>query len=159
WWWHDELGHPRDLAARPAPLRDGMAGAALGPSFPADDVASWLTDLGVPHRRLPDLDERCDVVAERLAAGAIVGWFGGRMEFGPRALGHRSILADPRSPTVQTELNLRVKGRESFRPFAPAVLWERAPEWFDLDRPSPYMLRTCAVAAERMLPVAPEDDA
>jgi carbamoyltransferase len=96
------------------------------------------------------------VVAERLAGGAIVGWFEGRMEFGPRALGHRSILADPRSADVQHDLNVRVKDRESFRPFAPAVLWEHAGEWFDIDAPSPYMLFTFKLAEHRHRSVTSE---
>jgi carbamoyltransferase len=160
WYWHEERRNRRDRTTVPvgelAP--DAMAGAALGPSFAGDEVEAWLDREGVDHEVVADPDERCRRVADRLAEGAVVGWFEGRMEFGPRALGHRSILADPRSATVQRDLNVRVKGRESFRPFAPAVLWEHAAEWFDLDRPSPYMLFTFPVAAERLVPVDQEPD-
>lgn len=130
---------------------DSMRGAQLGPRFSGEEIAAWLTSAGVHHRRSLNSDARITEVARRLADGEIIGWFNGRMEFGPRALGHRSILADPRSPTVQRELNLRVKGRESFRPFAPAVLWEHATDWFSLDRPSPYMLFTAQVAQHRRI--------
>ena len=160
WYWHVELGNPR-VRDEPEPGQlalDGMAGAQLGPRYRPDEVEAWLIGEGIDHVRVPDPESRCHEVAQRLADGALVGWFEGRMEFGPRALGHRSILADPRSPTVQRDLNIRVKGRESFRPFAPAVLWEAATDWFDLDQPSPYMLRTCQLAAKRLVPVTEEPD-
>lgn len=158
WYWHSDQEQPR---RREEPVfgrfaADSMGGAQLGPSFGADEVDAWLTAEGVEHQRISDPDERCRLVAGELAGGAVIGWFEGRMEFGPRALGHRSILADPRSATVQRDINLRVKGRESFRPFAPAVLWEHAQDWFELDQPTPYMLRTCQVAADRLIPVADE---
>ncbi|MCU1497031.1 MAG: hypothetical protein JWM47_984 [Acidimicrobiales bacterium] len=158
WYWHGEGENPR-RREEPAPgafAADGMGAAQLGPSFGADEVDAWLTREEIEHQRIPDADERCRLVAAELAAGAVVGWVEGRMEFGPRALGHRSILADPRSPTVQSDVNMRVKGRESFRPFAPAVLWEHAEDWFELDQPSPYMLRTCQVAAHRLVEVVDE---
>jgi carbamoyltransferase len=135
-----------------------MSGAQLGPRFADDEIAAWLDGNGIEARVVPDDAALCAEVARRLADGAVVGWFDGRMEFGPRALGQRSILADPRSTTVQRDLNTRVKGRESFRPFAPAVLWERAAEWFEIAAPSPYMLFTFAVRAERMVPVETEPD-
>lgn len=163
WYWHSEKGSPRHRE-RSSPDAwtsddDGMNGAQLGPWFDPDEVRSWLDSEGIGYQHLPDEEQRCAAVAARLAAGEVIGWFEGRMEFGPRSLGHRAILADPRSTTVQRDINLRVKGRESFRPFAPAVLVERATEWFDLDQPSPYMLRTCQVAAEKLVPVdeEPED--
>ena len=157
WYWHDQLGNPRpDTAALPG--GDAMAGAALGPSFSADEVRRWLASEGIEATHLPDLGERCDHVARRLAEGAVVGWFDGRMEFGPRALGHRSILADPRGADVKDRLNRQIKGRESFRPFAPAVLAERAAEWFEIDRPSPYMTFTHRVAADRLVDPGPEPD-
>jgi len=118
---------------------DGMSGAQLGPVWGDDEVEHWLTAQGLAHERL-ERAELVERVAGLLAEGAVVGWMQGRMEFGPRALGNRSILADPRSPTMQRELNLKIKFRESFRPFAPAVLAERVSEFFDLDGPSPYML-------------------
>lgn len=127
---------------------DAMAGALLGPAFSAGEVEEFLRRGGYPAVRLPEreLPER---VAGELAAGKVVGWFQGRMEFGPRALGNRSILADPRDPETQSTLNLKTKFRESFRPFAPAVLAEEAKDWFELGQESPYMLLTAQVAAAR----------
>jgi len=160
WYWYDELGNPREVATdTPGGVaRDGMSAAALGPAFAPEEVAAWVADAVPGARRIADPDELCAEVSSRLADGAVVGWFQGRAEFGPRALGHRSILADPRRPDVQRDINLRVKGRESFRPFAPAVLWEHAQDWFELDRPTPYMLLTFPVADGRMLDVADEPD-
>ena len=106
--------------------------------------------------RLYDEELLLSRVAERLAAGRVVGWFQGRMEFGPRALGARSILGDPRSTTMQSVMNRKIKYRESFRPFAPAVLADRAGEWFELDRPSPYMLLVVAVRAKHRRPLTDE---
>jgi carbamoyltransferase len=132
--WH-ERGGAREVDA----ARDGMSGAFLGPAWSDAEVQRWLDEQGLPHERLarPELYDR---MAGLLADGAVVGWMQGRMEFGPRALGNRSILADPRNPAMQRDLNLKIKFRESFRPFAPAVLAERVGEFFELDCPSPYML-------------------
>ncbi|MFN8018001.1 MAG: carbamoyltransferase [Acidimicrobiales bacterium] len=157
WYWHHELGNPRHLDDS-SPVADGMGGGGLGPDFSSDEVDAWLASEGVEAQRVDDRDALSDLVAARLEQGAIVGWFEGRMEFGPRALGHRSILADPRGPTVQRDINLRVKGRESFRPFAPAVLWEHASDWFEMDQPSPYMLFTFQVVEDRLVPVAEEPE-
>ncbi|MFZ4432501.1 MAG: carbamoyltransferase [Microthrixaceae bacterium] len=140
WGW-SLVGEPPRRSAAP----DGMSGAALGPGYGADAVAEWLTSAGVDSLRLPDAEERCRLVADRIAEGAVVGWFEGRMEFGPRALGHRSILADPRDPGAVVRINERVKGREGFRPFAPSVLAERAAEIFDLEGERPYMTVTAGV--------------
>ncbi|MFM7069636.1 MAG: carbamoyltransferase [Actinomycetes bacterium] len=155
WWWHDVLEQPRDVSARSSVV-DGMRGAALGPRFDPDDVADWLAGRGVEFERIPSPAERADRVGAALADGAVVGWFEGAMEFGPRALGHRSILADPRSSTVQSDLNQRVKGRESFRPFAPVVLWEHASDWFDIEAPSRHMSFTVQVAAAHLCAVDEE---
>lgn len=118
---------------------DGMQGGYLGPSYSQDEIEQQLAELGAIYRVETDasLLERC---VTDLAAEKAVGWFQGRMEFGPRALGGRSILGDPRSPAMQSQLNLKVKFRESFRPFAPSVLGEDADQWFDLQAASPYML-------------------
>ena len=134
--WH---ARNRDVARSPA-ITDGMSGALLGPSYSDEEVARFLADEALPHERVTDEASLAERVAGLLAEGAVVGWVQGRMEFGPRALGARSILADPRSPAMQRDLNLKIKFRESFRPFAPAVLAERAPDFFELERPSPYML-------------------
>ncbi|MFD8232980.1 carbamoyltransferase [Streptomyces sp. NPDC059696] len=128
--------------------RDAMAGALLGPACSDQEIEDFLAEGGYPAVRMPEraLTER---VAAELAAGRVVGWCQGRMEFGPRALGNRSILADPRDPLMQSTLNLKTKFRESFRPFAPAVLAEDAKDWFELPQESPYMLLTAQVAAAR----------
>jgi carbamoyltransferase len=137
--WHEWAGEPR----RPAP-GDSMAGSFLGPAFEDADVVAYLDREGIPHERVgyDDLPAR---VAALLSEGKVVGWFQGRMEFGPRALGARSILADPRGREVQRTVNLKIKFRESFRPFAPSVRAERAAEYFDLAVASPYMLLVAQV--------------
>jgi carbamoyltransferase len=127
---------------------DGMNGSYLGPCFSQPDIEQRLTRVGARFTRLEEV-ELIRSVARALADGKAVGWFQGRMEFGPRALGARSILADARSPMMQKTLNLKVKYRESFRPFAPSVLREAVSEWFDLDDDSPYMLMVADVLPER----------
>ena len=142
--YHGMCGAPRT----PTPTLDRMAGSYLGPEFSTDETAATLRRLGARFQVLSD-DALLTRVAQELAAGRAVGWVQGRMEFGPRALGNRSILADARSPEMQRRLNLQVKFRESFRPFAPAVLAEDAADWFELDRASPYMLFVADVPAGR----------
>ncbi len=132
--WHIHLRQERHVEQP-----DAMKGAFLGPKFDNDEVRSQLQSLGVVYRELSDGD-LMPRVAMLLASENVIGWFQGRMEFGPRALGSRSILGDPRSPRMQSNMNKKIKYRESFRPFAPAVLAEKVSEYFDLDRPSPYML-------------------
>lgn len=132
------------------PSGDAMQGAFLGPSYEQASIEETLNELGANYTTVKD-DEVIDMTARALADGAAVGWHQGRMEFGPRALGARSILADPRSPEVQRNLNLKVKFRESFRPFAPSVLRECVSEWFDLDADSPYMLLVADVAPSKQL--------
>jgi carbamoyltransferase len=146
---HHGRGSPRQVDG----VNDAMQGAFLGPSFTEAEIAAALGEAGLAAALLsPDaLHERA---AARLAEGAIVGFFQGRAEFGPRALGARSILADARDPGMQRRLNLSIKFRESFRPFAPIVLAEHAAEWFDLRSPSPYMLFTAPVAARHRQPAA-----
>ena len=145
--WHLACDGEREVSAR----GDAMAGAYLGPEFSDAEAAAALEAMGA---RFTVLDEAAmlDTAAQALAGGQAVGWMQGRMEFGPRALGGRSIIADPRSPTMQKQLNLKVKFRESFRPFAPSVLREHLPEWFDLDCDSPYMLLVAPVVEAKMLP-------
>lgn len=153
WGWHQVLGHERHVV-RP----DAMQGAFLGPSWTTDQIAAWLDEQGYPYRRVTRA-ERGEVVAGHVARGDVVGLFLGRMEFGPRALGHRSIIGDPRSADMQSVLNLKIKYRESFRPFAPAVLEERVGDYFDHKGPSPYMLIVADVLEERWVaaPPPPED--
>ena len=135
-------------AARPALAKDSMRGSYLGPSYSDEDVAARLENIGARFTLLSE-ESLVSEVAKVLANEQAVGWFQGRMEFGPRALGARSILGDARSPTMQKLLNLKVKYRESFRPFAPAVLREHVADWFELDRDSPYMLLVAGVTPER----------
>jgi carbamoyltransferase len=141
--WHQILGNPR------TPDRRRQKGTYLGPVFTNDTLDSYLVEEKIPHQRIAE-DALCAKVADLLADEKVVGWFQGRMEFGPRALGARSILADPRSRGMQSTLNLKIKFRESFRPFAPAVLRERVSECFDLDDESPYMLLVADVRQERL---------
>ena len=151
-----ESGNPS--ASPQACGKDAMHGAFLGPAFSLDQVRRALDAAGARYETLGD-DALIDTTAEALAAGQAVGWFQGRMEFGPRALGNRSILGDARSPTMQKTLNLKVKHRESFRPFAPSVLREDVGDWFALDGDSPYMLLTASVKQSRCKPPAEAQDA
>jgi carbamoyltransferase len=128
--------------------RDSMRGAFLGPSFSNDEIERFLNRAGAPYLRLHET-ALLDRVADELAGGKVVGWFQGRMEFGPRALGGRSILGDARNPQMQSLMNLKIKFRESFRPFAPSVLRERLPEYFEMDTDSPYMLLVAPVREDR----------
>ncbi|MBZ1350162.1 carbamoyltransferase [Alcaligenaceae bacterium LF4-65] len=134
---------------------DAMKGSYLGPEYDAADIANRLRLAGAVFSEVSQA-EMIDVTARELAAGKAVGWHQGRMEFGPRALGGRSIIADPRSPAVQKQLNLKVKYRESFRPFAPSVLREDVSDWFDIDVDSPYMLLVADVAKSRQLEMTAE---
>ncbi len=135
---------------------DGMAGSYLGPGYSQEGIERLLTSRGYPFDALPDR-ALFDATADLLAREAVVGWFQGRMEFGPRALGNRSILGDPRSPKMQSVMNLKIKYRESFRPFAPAVLEERVADYFELEEPSPYMLLVAPVRESRRMPLTEED--
>jgi carbamoyltransferase len=152
--YHLYAGLPRVVA----PEQDGMSGAYLGPGFRDEEVQTRLRAAGARFAALGD-DELIRATAQALADGKAVGWMQGRMEFGPRALGNRSILGDPRSPTMQKVLNLKVKYRESFRPFAPSVLHEDAQTWFDLDCDSPYMLLVAPVRAEHRRDMTAEERA
>jgi len=142
--WHQLLEQPR------TPDRLRQKGSYLGPAFGDDEIEAFLKAEGAKYTRLPD-DELPGRIAQVIADGNVVGWFQGRMEFGPRALGARSILGDPRSREMQSVLNLKIKFRESFRPFAPSVLRERADDYFDLrGADSPYMLLVADVRQDRL---------
>jgi carbamoyltransferase len=149
--YHLALGQPRELTDQ----RDAMKGSYLGPSFTQDEIKSRLTAIGADFQELDDASLIRET-ATLLASENVIGWFQGRMEFGPRALGNRSILADPRSPKMQKVLNLKIKFRESFRPFAPSILRERLNDWFNIDVDSPYMLLVANVTEKRLTPV--DDD-
>jgi carbamoyltransferase len=146
------LHHLHFDAPRPTPVGDSMRGAFLGPEFGNEEIGAALKEAGLPASRM-NPDELYGYLAAAIADNKVVGFCQGRAEFGPRALGARSILADARSPRMQSQLNLKIKFRESFRPFAPVVLAERATEYFDLAGPSPYMLFTAPVQAARRTPV------
>jgi carbamoyltransferase len=150
--WHRYLGNER---ANPNGY-DSQRGSYLGPSFHNGFVKEFLESNGYTYHEL-DVSTRARVIAEQIAAGKIVGYMTGRMEFGPRALGARSILGDPRREDTQTTMNLKIKYRESFRPFAPSVLEERVSEYFNIDRPSPYMLLVADVKEEKRFS-QPSDD-
>ncbi len=145
--WHQLDGHPREVR----PEGDAMQGALLGPRFTADEIRAYLDAGGYPYQEYGSA-ARDELVARAIADGKVVGLFQGRMEFGPRALCNRSILADARSREMQSYLNLATKFRESFRPFAPAVLRERCQDYFEVVRESPYMLLVDRVKAARCLP-------
>ena len=129
--------------------QDKMQGAFLGPAFSDDEIKRTVKQYAAAYRYYETNDNLCDDVATLLAEGYAVGWFQGRMEWGPRALGNRSILADARNPEMQKKLNLKIKYREGFRPFAPSVLAEDAPAYFEMDKPSPYMLLTADIKSDR----------
>ena len=152
--WHQFLGQERKLNGS----RDLMQGAFLGPAFAQQEVESRLKKVGANFAVSSD-PEVVEQTATALANGEAVGWVQGRMEFGPRSLGARSILGDPRSPSMQKMLNLRIKYRESFRPFAPAVLREEVADWFELDADSPYMLLVADVKRERRRRMSNEEQA
>ena len=137
-------------------VTDGLEGALLGPAFADAEIREWLKAREIRFSHYDDETDLLSAFSNSLENGQFVGWFHGRMEFGPRALGSRSILGDPRNPAMQSQMNLRIKFRESFRPFAPSCLEEEAPRWFDLSRPSPYMLLVAPVRAEHRVTLAPE---
>ncbi len=149
--WHRHCQQPRHVAAG----KDGMRGAYLGPDFSDDEIEDFLKAQGAAYQKL----DRCELnkrAAAVLAEEKIVGWFDGSMEFGPRALGARSIVGDPRSPRMQAQMNLKIKFREGFRPFAPSVLRERVSDYFEMDCDSPYMLLVAPVKKERQIPMTGE---
>ncbi len=151
--WHQLLGKPR-----PPRHQDSQKGSFLGPQFAPEAIEQFLAETGVAYQHFPDEADLVEHTAQLLAREKVVGWFHGRMEFGPRALGARSIIGDPRSPKMQATMNLKIKFRESFRPFAPVVLQEYAHEWFDMPagQESPYMLLVFPIRDEQRVPIPPE---
>jgi carbamoyltransferase len=139
WVWNQELGRPRSFV---------MEHAYTGPGYSDEECAAALASAGLERERLED-DVLFPLVAERIAAGDVVGWFQGRMEFGPRALGNRSIVVDPRRPDMKDVLNARIKHREPFRPFAPSILAEATGDWFEQDYTSPFMVLVYKTRAEK----------
>ena len=149
-YWHQELKKKRIVNST-----DNMKGSYLGPKLENNIIEEELKELNANFKKYKE-DELIDILAKELSTEKTVGWFQGRMEFGPRALGGRSILADPRSAEMQKELNLKVKFRESFRPFAPSILNEEACNWFELDEKSPYMLLVANIKKEIQIPMTTE---
>lgn len=149
--WYRYLNNPRDADG----TVDAMQGAYLGCNFSNTEIRSFLDRENIPYTEF-DETELMPRLAALLDDGKVIGWFNGRMEFGPRALGGRSILADPRSPKMQEQVNLKIKYRESFRPFAPAVLEEKVADWFELEEPSPYMLLVAQVHPDKCLDMTDE---
>jgi len=153
--WYQYLDNTRNRIKVCNGSSDGMKGSYLGPSYRSCDIKSFLDQNTVAYQQLKK-DALIEKTAAAIANGKIVGWFQGRMEFGPRALGARSILADPRSTKIQSRLNQKIKFRENFRPFAPSVLREAVTDYFDLDCDSPYMLLVAPVRSEIRHKISPE---
>jgi carbamoyltransferase len=149
--WHRHCGNPRTTT----PGVDSMKGAYLGPEFSDAEIERFLESQGATYERL-SAQALYDRIACLVAQEKVVGWFNGRMEFGPRALGSRSILGDPRSPKMQAQMNLKIKFREGFRPFAPSVLRERVSDFFEMECESPYMLLVAPVKEDRQIPMTSE---
>jgi carbamoyltransferase len=150
--WHEYLGNSR----RADGVHDTQRGSYLGPAFTRDHIRDFLQSQNAPFVELSD-EEIPDRIADLIASDKVIGWFQGRMEFGPRALGGRSIIGDARSPKMQEVMNLKIKFRESFRPFAPSVLRERVNDWFELNEESPYMLLVAPVARKHCRDLTPEE--
>ena len=143
--WYIQKNNPRKIDSS-----DSMNGSYLGPKYTQDQIEEDLTKLGAVYTTVSE-DELIEITAEDLSNGKAVGWFQGRMEFGPRALGARSILGDPRSPSMQKTLNLKIKFRESFRPFAPSILKDDLSDWFDIKSESPYMLMVAKINSKKII--------
>ena len=153
--WHHHYEQPRIESNPGVPHTDAMRGSYLGTQYSNEEICGFLSGVDAVYESYPE-EELVTKVAELIRQGKVIGWFQGAMEFGPRALGSRSIIGDPRLPEMQRKMNLKIKYRESFRPFAPSVLAEDAEEYFDLKTPSPYMLLVTSVADNLMLA---QDDA
>lgn len=151
--WYGLEGKPRNVDGS----ADAMRGGYLGPSFTNEEIEDFLRKKEAPYQRMDD-EVLFDLLADEIASGKVIGWFGGRMEFGPRALGCRSILGDARNPKMQSVMNIKIKFRESFRPFAPSVLRERVSDYFQMDTDSPYMLLVAPVVESRRTPLTKEQE-
>ena len=149
--WHQYLGNQRKTNGK-----DSQKGSYLGPEFGRDEIEQFLSEYKIPHEELSEA-ELSEKVSDILLAGKVIGWFQGRMEFGPRALGGRSIIGDARSSEMQKIMNLKIKFRESFRPFAPSVLKERVSDFFEIDRESPYMLLVAKVKSDKLRSMTDEE--
>jgi carbamoyltransferase len=151
--WYTYLDNPRTLRDQ----GDMQQGSYLGPAYSDSEIEQFLKKNEIVYRYLPT-EEVPETVAELIATENVIGWFQGRMEFGPRALGSRSIIGDARSPKMQSVMNLKIKFRESFRPFAPSILIDRVSEYFEIDRESPYMLLVAPVVKEKRVAMSEEQE-
>jgi carbamoyltransferase len=151
--WYRYLGYPRLVD----PEKDSQRGSYVGPEYPDAEIENFLRMNEIPFRKL-ETKVLVDTVADLIAQENVIGWFQGRMEFGPRALGSRSIIGDARSTKMQSVMNLKIKFRESFRPFAPSVLKEKVSDYFQIDTESPYMLLVAPVNDERKIPMTAEQE-
>jgi carbamoyltransferase len=151
--WYGYLDKPRLTDEK----HDLQSASLLGPEYKEEEVLAALKDLGAVSHKLPDA-EMFNKVADLIVEEQVIGWFQGRMEFGPRALGGRSILGDPRSPHMQSKMNLKIKFRESFRPFAPTIMREHVSDYFDMDCDSPYMLLVAPVKEQRRIKMTAEQE-
>jgi carbamoyltransferase len=151
--WYQYLGNERKADNK----NDFQKGSYLGPEFDNSFIKNFLKGKNIPYKEVPD-EELTSLTADLIAHENVIGWFQGRMEFGPRALGNRSIIGDARSKKMQSIMNLKIKFRESFRPFAPSVLEEKISEYFEIDRPSPYMLLVADVKKERQKKMTDEEN-
>ncbi|MHA1872085.1 MAG: carbamoyltransferase family protein [Promethearchaeota archaeon] len=152
--WHQYFGNERKVVSG----KDSQRGSLLGPEYTHKEIKEFLDKNKIPYQEIKNEDKLLDLVSDLLIDENVVGWFQGKMEFGPRALGSRSILADARSPKMQKTLNLKIKFRESFRPFAPSILAEKVGDFFEMDRPSPYMLLTVYVREDKRRKLTKEEE-
>ncbi len=150
--WHNELNKQRKINKS-----DSMKGSYLGPDYEDNEIITTFEKIGANYKKL-DFDNIIEEVTNKLDEGNVIGWFQGKMEYGPRALGNRSIIADPRNKDMQKKLNLKIKFRESFRPFAPAILYEDLEDWFDLKQPSPYMLLVSNILENKRINLQEQDE-
>lgn len=150
--WHQYLDNPRQVHGK----SDSQSGSYLGPEFSKDEIQEFLKEYNIPYHEL-NPEEVADKIADLIVEENVIGWFQGRMEFGPRALGSRSIIGDARSPKMQKIMNLKIKFRESFRPFAPSVLKERVSDYFEIDRESPYMLLVAPIKENKKRQMSDEE--
>ena len=136
---------------------DSMEGSYLGPSFQSNEIEKYLLNAKAKFKKISHFKTLIDVVTENIIEGKAIGWHQDRMEFGPRSLGNRSIIGDPRNPLMQTKMNLKIKYRESFRPFAPSILNEKTREWFKIETESPYMLLVSEIHTDKKIPIKKEE--
>ncbi len=150
--YYDRLGNRRDIN-----YNDSMNGSYLGPKYESSEIENYLLSVNANFKKIDKFDQLVDIISDEIINGNVIGWHQNRMEFGPRSLGNRSILGDPRNTTMQSKMNLKIKYRESFRPFAPSVLSEKAKDWFQINTNSPYMLFVAKIDSSKKLKLSKEE--